>query len=94
MGEVFAKLIKIVPPILLIVALVAIWWGVIATKDSPIFPTPWQVVTGAWELAKDGTLLEHIEASLLRVGIGFGWRFSLRSRWAFGWVGSRARITR
>ena len=30
------------------------------------------VVTGAWELARDGTLWEHIGASLFRVGVGFG----------------------
>jgi NitT/TauT family transport system permease protein len=37
-----------------------------------IFPTPWQVVTGTGELLRDGTLWEHIGASLLRVGSGFG----------------------
>ena len=40
--------------------------------ESPIFPTPWQVVTGAWSWREDGTLWEHIGASLFRVGIGFG----------------------
>jgi NitT/TauT family transport system permease protein len=69
------KLTKIVPPILVIALLIAIWWIVVAKSDSPIFPTPWQVVTGAWELVKDGTLWEHIEASLFRVGIGFGLAF-------------------
>jgi len=39
---------------------------------SVIFPTPWQVVTGTLELARDGILWEHIGASLFRVGAGFG----------------------
>ena len=90
MSELVAKLKKIVPPILVIALLIAIWWIVVAKSDSPIFPTPWQVVTGAWELVKDGTLGEHIEASLLRVGIGFGLAFLVAiplGLW-MGWVSS------
>ena len=69
------KLMKIVPPLLVIALLIAIWWLIVARSESPIFPTPWQVVTGAWELAQDGTLGEHIRASLLRVAVGFGLAF-------------------
>ena len=72
MGERVGRLTKFVAPVLVIALLIALWWIVVATSDSPIFPTPWQVVTGASELARDGTLMEHIEASLFRVGIGFG----------------------
>jgi len=50
----------------------AIWWAAVAITESAIFPTPWQVVTGTMELARDGTLWEHIGASLMRVGAGFG----------------------
>src|SRR5207344_3124394 len=32
---------------------------------------PWQVVTGALELVREGTLWEHIGSSLFRVGTGF-----------------------
>src|SRR5882757_1575471 len=74
---------------LVIVILIAIWWIVVAKSDSPIFPMPWQVVTGAWELVKDGTLWEHIAASLLRVGVGFGLAFLVAiplGLW-MGWVG-------
>jgi NitT/TauT family transport system permease protein len=88
-SERVAKLTKIAPPVLMIVLLIAIWWIVVAKSDSPIFPTPWQVVTGAWELAEDGTLWEHIEASLFRVGIGFGLAFLVAvplGLW-MGWVG-------
>lgn len=66
------RLGRIVPPLLVIGAVIAAWWAVVAHTESPIFPTPWAVVTGALELAEDGTLWEHIGASLLRVGIGFG----------------------
>jgi NitT/TauT family transport system permease protein len=49
-----------------------VWWAVVIQTESAIFPTPWQVVTGALELVEDGTLWEHIRASLFRVGVGFG----------------------
>jgi NitT/TauT family transport system permease protein len=39
--------------------------------ESVIFPTPLQVLAGTWELARDGTLWEHVGASLMRVGVGF-----------------------
>jgi hypothetical protein len=58
-----------------VMLLIAIWWIVVVKNDSAIFPTPWQVVTGALELARDGTLWRHIGASLFRVGIGFGLAF-------------------
>jgi NitT/TauT family transport system permease protein len=59
------------PSILLICLLIALWWVVVVQTESLIFPTPLQVVTGTIELASDGTLLEHIGASLMRVGVGF-----------------------
>lgn len=89
----FTGLTRVVPPLLVIVLLIAIWWIVVTKSDSPIFPTPWQVVTGTWELAQDGTLLQHIEASLLRVGIGFGLAFLVAiplGLW-MGWVGGAFR---
>jgi len=65
------KLKKILPPFFLLVALIGAWWFAVVESESPIFPTPWQVVTGASELVQDGTLWEHISASLARVGTGF-----------------------
>ena len=62
---------KALPSIAVLAALVATWWLVVVATGSVIFPTPWQVVRGIVELIADGTLLEHIGASLLRVGIGF-----------------------
>jgi NitT/TauT family transport system permease protein len=66
------RLREAVPPLLVMAAVIAVWWAVVVYTESPIFPTPWQVLTGAWELAQDGSLWEHITASLFRVGSGFG----------------------
>jgi NitT/TauT family transport system permease protein len=63
---------RILPPLAVIALVVGLWWAVVVATQSPIFPTPWQVLTGALELAQDGTLWEHIRASLFRVGTGFG----------------------
>ena len=67
-----ARLKRFVPPLLVLATVIAIWWAVVAYTRSAIFPTPWQVLTAAWELAQDGSLWEHISASLFRVGVGFG----------------------
>ena len=69
--------------------MIAVWWIVVVQTESAIFPTPWQVVTGAFELAQDGTLWEHIGASLFRVGTGFGLALVVAiplGLW-MGWVG-------
>jgi len=66
------KLKKILAPTAVLAALIGLWWLAVVQTDSLIFPTPWQVVTGTKELVDDGTLWEHIGASLGRVGAGFG----------------------
>ena len=84
---------KILPPLAVMVVVVAVWWMLVVKSESPIFPTPWQVVTGALELAQDGTLWEHIGASLFRVGVGFGLAFLVAiplGLW-MGWVGGAYR---
>ena len=63
---------QVLPAVAVIAVLIAIWWAAVALTHSVIFPTPWQVVTGTAELARDGTLFQHIFASLFRVGVGFG----------------------
>jgi NitT/TauT family transport system permease protein len=65
------KLKNALPSVLLLAVLIGVWWWTVVATDSLIFPTPWQVVTGTMELAADGTLWEHISASLFRVGTGF-----------------------
>lgn len=65
------KLSKILPPLVVLGLLIAIWWIIVIKTQSAIFPTPLQVVTGTLELAADGTLWDHIGSSLMRVGAGF-----------------------
>jgi NitT/TauT family transport system permease protein len=60
------------PSLIVLAVVVALWWVTVVFTKSVIFPTPWQVVSGTLELAKDGTLWDHIGASLMRVGVGFG----------------------
>src|SRR5690349_21468085 len=59
------------PSVALMATVIALWWLIVVQTESVIFPTPLQVVTGTLELAADGTLWEHIGASLFRVGTGF-----------------------
>ena len=66
------RLKESVPALAVIAAVVALWWGTVLATHSLIFPTPWAVVTGTWELIENGTLWQHISASLMRVGVGFG----------------------
>src|ERR1700689_955977 len=65
------------PALAVIAVLLAAWWLIVAETHSVIFPTPWQVVTGTLELAKDGTLWGDIGASLMRVGVGFSLAVSI-----------------
>ena len=83
-----AKLKQIGPPLVVIALVVSVWWAVVAETQSAIFPTPWQVVTGALELAQDGTLWDHIGASLFRVGTGFtlAMLFAIPLGLWMGWV--------
>jgi NitT/TauT family transport system permease protein len=60
------------PSLIVLAVVVALWWITVVLTESAIFPTPWQVVEGTLELARDGTLWEHIGASLFRVAAGFG----------------------
>jgi NitT/TauT family transport system permease protein len=59
------------PALAVITVLIAVWWATVHVTQSVIFPTPWAVVAGAFELLEDGTLWRHIGASLMRVGAGF-----------------------
>ena len=49
----------------------AVWHLAVRWSGSVIVPTPWQVVTGMVELARQGLLLKHIVASLFRVTCGY-----------------------
>jgi NitT/TauT family transport system permease protein len=63
---------RLLPPVAAMAVVVGAWWLLVVATGSLIFPTPGQVVAGTLELARDGSLWEHIGASLLRVGLGFG----------------------
>ena len=63
---------RVLPSLAVIALIIIVWWAVVAATHSVVFPTPWQVITGTLELIRDGTLFEHIGASLFRVGVGFG----------------------
>jgi len=67
-----SRMERVLPSLAVMSVLVAVWWALVVLNESAIFPTPWQVVTGTAELVGDGTLWEHIGASLFRVGAGFG----------------------
>jgi NitT/TauT family transport system permease protein len=66
-----SKLARALPSVAVLALVIGVWWIAVAASGSVIFPTPWQVVTGAVELIEDGTLWQHIGASLMRVGAGF-----------------------
>jgi NitT/TauT family transport system permease protein len=66
------RLRETLPSLAVVAALIAVWWLAVSATHSVIFPTPWAVVTGTFELLEDGTLWRHIGASLMRVGAGFG----------------------
>jgi len=65
------KTMNFVSPLALVAVLVAVWWTTVVQSGSIIFPTPWDVVLATMELARLGTLWDHIASSLLRVGAGF-----------------------
>ncbi len=62
---------NIVVPAIVIVLVIAIWWGAVVLSKSPFFPTPLQVVQGLGELVRNGTLIQHVSASLMRVTLGY-----------------------
>jgi NitT/TauT family transport system permease protein len=66
-----SKLQQVLPSVAVIAMLLSVWWLAVVLTGSAIFPTPWQVVTGTVELARDGTLWDDIGASLMRVATGF-----------------------
>jgi NitT/TauT family transport system permease protein len=65
------KLKESLPSLAVMAMLLGTWWAMVVFTRSVIFPTPLDVMTGTLELLEDGTLLEHIGASLMRVGTGF-----------------------
>jgi NitT/TauT family transport system permease protein len=79
---------RVLPSLIVAALLVAVWWLLVTLTQSVIFPTPWQVLQAIAELVRDGTLWEHISASLFRVGSGFGLAvaFAIPLGLWMGWV--------
>jgi NitT/TauT family transport system permease protein len=53
-----------------VAAFIALWW--LTATESLIFPTPPKVIDGVLELTREGTLIQHVTASLYRVTMGYG----------------------
>ena len=58
-------------PVLLVALLTAAWWMAVVRSGTPYFPTPAQVVSGMAEMVRNGTLMQHVSASLMRVTVGY-----------------------
>ena len=58
-------------PLAVAALFLAAWWLAVIASETVIFPSPLQVAEGTLQLARDGTLWDHIGASLFRVGAGF-----------------------
>ncbi|MCC2658314.1 MAG: transporter permease [Panacagrimonas sp.] len=67
-----ARARRTAPSLVVFAVLIGAWWATVTMTGSLIFPTPGEVLTGAWGLMQDGTLFEHIGASLFRVAAGYG----------------------
>jgi NitT/TauT family transport system permease protein len=57
-------------PIGVIMVFIGVWW--VTARGSHIFPTPPAVVRGIGGLARDGSLMRDVVASLYRVTFGYG----------------------
>ncbi|HUQ26951.1 MAG TPA: ABC transporter permease [Usitatibacter sp.] len=58
-------------PLAVAAGFLALWWLAVEVSETVIFPSPLQVFEGTLQLAREGTLWNHIGASLFRVGTGF-----------------------
>jgi NitT/TauT family transport system permease protein len=50
---------------------IAAWWIAVVASSNPFMPTPPQVVGGILELIRNGTLIQHVSSSLMRVSVGY-----------------------
>ena len=57
---------KLLPALAVAAAVISLWWALVIVTRNVIFPTPWQVLTGMWELVEDGSIWGHIGASLFQ----------------------------
>jgi NitT/TauT family transport system permease protein len=80
---------QVLPPVLAILAALAVWWPLTFVFD-PFLPTPWRVVTSFVDAFVSGDIFEHLGLSLRRVA--FAWVVSTVLGAAIGiWMG-RSRL--
>jgi NitT/TauT family transport system permease protein len=63
---------RLVPPVLVLLALMLCWHAAVRISASRIVPGPWQVAAGIAGLVQGGVLWRYAIASLYRVTVGFG----------------------
>jgi NitT/TauT family transport system permease protein len=62
---------QLILPAVVTLLFLLVWDGSVRWSGSVIFPKPWEVVGGIWELIEKGLLVKYIVASLFRVTWGF-----------------------
>lgn len=67
-----SRKLEVVLPFLVGLLFLTAWHLTVKASGSDIFPTPYAVLGGLAELARQGLLLKYIVASLYRVSWGFG----------------------
>lgn len=72
MGRGSSKALAVILPVIVGMAFVALWHGLVIASKSDLFPTPVMVFRAIFELENNGLLHKYIIASLFRVTIGFG----------------------
>ncbi len=66
-----ARLESILLPLAVAMGFITFWHFAVKWTGSDIFPTPRQVLSGTWELARQGVLFKYVVASLFRVASGY-----------------------
>lgn len=66
-----SKISQFLWPVAVAALVVGAWWFAVEVSETVIFPTPLKVALAALDLVRQGTLWDHVGASLMRVGAGF-----------------------
>lgn len=69
--ETGAHLLALLRPVAFIALLLILWKSAVSVSAVRILPSPWEVLDGIVNLAKQGLLLKYVVASLFRVTWGF-----------------------
>jgi NitT/TauT family transport system permease protein len=70
-GRIWPMVRVVVLPLANIAVLLVVWDRAVAWSGSQVFPSPWSVVLGIAELAREGLLLKYTVSSLYRVTWSF-----------------------